>query len=302
MKTISSRLAAHLAQSEISIAFLFKVVRTDGTVFGFTNHDFPITFTDDTSPFTPLTYQPLSGATPSATETTSDMTTSNLQVLAFLESEVITEVDLIAGKYDYASILVYIVNWQDLTMGALLWKNGTLGEVKIKNGQFQAELRGLEFYLNTNIGDTYGPTCRVDLGDSKCTVNLSLYIQDGHVVSVTDLQTFVPSSLFEIGVSPTTPAPSGWFTNGVITWLTGQNAGFSMEINGWDATTLSLFENMPYPIAPGDTFTIVPGCDQTTGPNGCQKYNNIDNYRGEPFIPGQNQIMIYPNANGSVPS
>lgn len=307
MKAISPALAAHLAQDSTSIAMLWKIIRQDGTVFGYTDHDVAITFNDgDMGPSSPsVVYDPTQGSTASATNTGSDMSVSSQELVGFLESDQITEADIFAGRYDYASIEIRIVNYMDLTMGALLWKKATLGQVKMQNGQFQAELRGLEFYLSTNIGETYGGQCRADLGDSRCQINMALYIQSGSVASVSDLRTFVPSSsptgLLMVGSStPTQPAPANWFTQGVVTWTGGNNAGLLMECGSWDGTTVELFENMPYPIAPGDTFTIEPGCDKliTTCTN---KFDNTNNFRGENAMPGNDQMMIYPNADGSIP-
>jgi uncharacterized phage protein (TIGR02218 family) len=304
MKTISNNLAVHLASPNTTVAMLWKVTRPDGFILGFTDHDLPITFNDGTNT---VTYAPNDALTGSAT-TTSSTDVSSQEVVGILDSAAITEADIFAGRYDYASIQVRIVNWKDLTMGALLWKNATLGQVKIQNGQFTAELRGLEFWLTLNIGEAYGPQCRADLGDAQCTVNLALWQQEGIVSTVTDLRTFVPTGvgspyaqLTQVGsASPSTPAPSGWFVDGEVTWLTGNNAGFLMEVIGWDGTTISLFDNMPFPIEPGDTFTIRPGCDKNIST--CfQKYNNVANHRGEPFIPGMDQITLYPNASGQVP-
>jgi uncharacterized phage protein (TIGR02218 family) len=73
-----------------------------------------------------------------------------------------------------------------------------------------------------------------------------------------------------------------------------------METGSWDGSEIVLFENMPYVISPGDTFTIEPGCDHTVGT--CfTKFNNVVNFIGEPFIPGNEQIMVYPNADGTIP-
>lgn len=299
MKTISAALQRHLAQPTTSVAMLWKIIRTDSVILGFTDHDQEITFDDGINT---VVYVSQQGATASATETAADLTTSNQELVGFLEADAITEADIFANKYDYASIEIRIVNWKDLTMGALLWKKATLGEVKMKNGQFTAELRGLEFYMNTNIGETYGPTCRADLGDARCTIDLSLYIQDGTVSTVSDLRTFVPNSglVMRGSSTPTDPAPANWFNDGVLTWLTGQNAGYLMEVSTWDGTTIQLFENMPYPLTPGDTFSIEPGCNKLI--SDCQdKFSNIVNFIGEPFIPGMDQILIYPNASGSVP-
>jgi hypothetical protein len=287
---------------------LWKCKRMDSVIIGFTDHDQSITFNDGTDN---VTYTPYDGATGSATETGSDMTVSSQELIGYLDSSAITESDIFAGKYDWAVLEIRLVNWADLTMGALLWKKGTLGEIKMKNGQFTAELRGLEFYLNTNIGDTYGSTCRNDLGDSKCQFNLASTIQTGVVVSASDLRTFVPAAspltspatplLQVFGSSPSSPAPAGWFVEGVITWLTGKNAGYLMEVGSFDGTTIVLFENMPYAIQVGDTFTITVGCNHTIAT--CSvKFNNIVNFNGEPFMPGNEQIMLYPNADGSIPN
>jgi uncharacterized phage protein (TIGR02218 family) len=302
MKTISGPLATHLAGNPTTLATLWKITRLDTVVLGFTDHDQAITFNDGSGS---VTYTPVGGATASATDFNSDMAPDNMELVGFLESDSITDADIRAGKYDYSVITVMVVNYADLTQGFMPWKTATLGPVKMKNGQYTAELRGLAFHLSTNIGETFGPICRVDLGGARCTVNLATYSQSGSVSTVTDLRTFVPASgLKMIGSpTPTVAAPSGWFTDGVITWTSGANNGYSMEVGSWNGTTMALFQNMPNAIAPGDTFTITPGCNHLSGANGdCQnKFVNIENFRGEPFIPGMDQILLYPNASGAVP-
>lgn len=305
MKTISSELAAHLAGGVTTLAALWKVKRQDGTILGFTDHDQAIAFDDGSGDGT-VTYEPGTGATASATDTHSDMSTDNLEIVGFLDSAAITDADVRAGRYDYATITVSFVNWADLTQGALKWKYATLGPVKMKNGEYTAELRGLIFYLTIVLGETFGPVCRVDLFSARCTKLESDYVQNGSVATVSDLRTFVPASgLLMVGSStPSAAAPANWFNDGVITWTSGNNNGFSMEIGTWDATTIELFQNMPFAIEAGDTFTITPGCNHQAGPGGdCQnKFVNIENFQGEPLIPGMDAILIYPNADGGVPA
>lgn len=309
MKTISSQLAAHLALSSTTLATLWKVKRRDNTIIGFTDHDKDVKYDASDGDGT-VTYVASTGFTPTAIETGSDLGVDNLEVTAFLEVDAISDVDLRNGVYDFCSIEIRIVNYMDLTQGDLKFRSGTVGQVKSQNGIGNFEIRGLIFYTSTAIGQLYGPTCRVELGSTECGIDLSLWIQNGLVESVTDRQTFVPGSapsstplLMRGSATPTLPAPPGWFSNGVIVWTSGANAGFSMECKNWDGTTVTLFENMGFDIQPGDTFTIEPGCNLGSGPTGdCQnKFVNIVNFRGEPFIPGADQIMIYPNADGSVP-
>ena len=65
----------------------------------------------------------------------------------------------------------------------------------------------------------------------------------------------------------------------------------------WDAVTktLSLFLPALYPIQVGDAFTIRPGCDKTFAT--CQaKFDNAINFRGFPHVPGNDQVLSYPDA------
>lgn len=300
MKTVSTALGNHLALSCTSLACLWKVKRADGTILGYTDHEQDITYNDGTDT---VAYAAAAGFTPSAVDSGSELSTDNLSITAFLDNEEITEDDLNAGLYNYAEIEQRYVNYADLTMGDLKIRKGTLGIVKVRNNLLQAEIRGLTFWLTTQLGETFGPGCRADLGDARCKVDLSYLRQSGSVATSTDEQTFTPTA----GLSP---AGAGYFTDGILTWTSGLNDGFPIEISNWDGTTFSLFESMPYAIAPGDTFTVEPGCNKgtdcaakfvgvklldgsTTGANG-----NIFNKRSEDFMPGQDSILQYPASHG----
>lgn len=260
-----------------------EVKRQDGTIQGFTTHDQDITYNDGTDT---VTYQGATGMSPSATETAVGFSVDNLQISAFLDAGSITEADLTAGKYSFADIEVRVVNWADLTMGDMKLRKGTLGQTYVKGGIFTSEIRGLSYHFGTIIGQTFGPVCRYDLGDSQCTVNLAPLIQTGAVASFTDRRAFIPSGL---------TGAAGYFTEGVLTWTSGANNGAKMDVGEWDGSTLTLFESMSNAVAIGDTFTIEPGCNHFT--SDCfNKFNNIANFGGEPFIPGTDKIMQYPDA------
>ena len=299
MKSISAALTAHLGLNSTTLAVLWKVKRTDGQVFGFTDHDKDITYNDGTDN---VIYFASSGFTPSSTESGSEMAADNLEVTAFVQVSAITEADLRAGLYNFATVEIRVVNYADLTQGDLKIRSGTLGEVKITSGVGHFEIRGLLYRLSLAIGQLFGPTCRAELGDAKCGINLALFRQNGSVSTVTDRRSFVPAAgLKMVGSStPNNAAPAGWFNGGILTWTQGQNISFSMEVKTWDGTTITLFESMIFNITSGDTFTIEPGCNLTIS-DCTNKFNNIVNFRGEPFIPGLDQIYIYPNADGSVP-
>jgi hypothetical protein len=90
-------------------------------------------------------------------------------------------------------------------------------------------------------------------------------------------------------------ATDGWFAGGVLTWESGANTGRSIEVKAWTQTTgrVELLLPMGYPISPGDVFRIHPGCDKRL--DTCfSRFANILNFRGEPYVPGQDLLMSYP--------
>ena len=51
-----------------------------------------------------------------------------------------------------------------------------------------------------------------------------------------------------------------------------------------------LVQAMPYAIEIGDVFSVSPGCDQSLAM--CQdRFHNVVNFRGEPFIPGLDKLF-----------
>ena len=56
-----------------------------------------------------------------------------------------------------------------------------------------------------------------------------------------------------------------------------------------------LFLPMPSEVAVGDNYSLRPGCDKTFS-TGKDRYNNVKNFRGEPNVPGSDQILSYPDA------
>lgn len=82
----------------------------------------------------------------------------------------------------------------------------------------------------------------------------------------------------------------GYFAYGVVKWLTGANAGYEMEVKSFAPQVVTLAMLMPFPIQPGDTYKIVAGCDGQI--SSCKnRYNNVVNFRGEPYIPGPDFIL-----------
>ena len=280
MKTISAGLAQHLAGEVTTLATCWKINRRDGVVLGFTDHvrDLEV----DGVP-----YRAASGYTRTAIRGTADLAVDNLDVESVFSDDGITEEDLRAGKYDFAEVRMFLVNYQDLGQGILKLRRGWLGEVTIRDGMYVAELRGMTQKLQMTVGEVYAPDCAADLGDGRCGVDLSALDESGTVSVVTS------ATAFETVLAQAT----GWYDGGELTWTGGANSGQTVAVRSWDAATgtLSLFLPALYPMQAGDAFTIRPGCDKSFAT--CQaKFDNVVNFRGFPHVPGTDQVLSYPDA------
>ena len=272
MKTISSGLATHLAGTTTTTAKLWKITRQDGESFHFTDHDQNLEFEGDV-------YEASTGFTSSDLETTAQMNVDSLEVRTFFDSAYITEVDVAAGKWDRATISLALVNYANLSQGALLMRYGELGQFSYSDGRFVAELRGLMQAFANSIVSTYGPNCPYRLGDDRCKVTL-----DG-TGGVT--QAFVitaVASRIEMTIDVT--EADNYFRYGIVRFTTGLNAGYGMEVRESDSSgVVALQLQMPFEIQVGDEGEIVAGCDKTEA-TCISKFDNVINFGGFADIPG----------------
>lgn len=283
VKTLSSGLQAHLDGRATKMCYCWKVTRNDGLVQGFTDHDNVLTFGG-------VTYEASSGFTATQFAASTGLAVDNLEVEGALSSDSINEDDLAAGHYDNAKVEVYWVNWSNVAQRHIV-SRGFIGEVKRAGVMFQAELRGLSNALQQKTGRKYQRYCNAVVGDARCGINLAnaAYRGSGAVDIASSSRTFTVTGLG--GFS------DDWFTAGVVNWLTGANAGQSMEvklhnfING--TVSIELWQAMPFEIQTGDTFTVTVGCKQDAAT--CNsKFNNIANFRGFNLIPGPDMLLFYP--------
>ncbi|RLA04761.1 MAG: hypothetical protein DRQ45_00090 [Gammaproteobacteria bacterium] len=165
MKNISVELKDHLAEDVTTLVTCWKVIREDGEILGFTDNVFDLIV--DT-----VTYKAATGYTPSNIKSSENLAVDNVDLMGLLSSSEISERDLIAGVYDYAEVFIFMVNYEDLTMGILKLQRGRLGEITIHENHFSVEMRSLTQQLQQTVGEVYSTSCRADLGDARCKVEL----------------------------------------------------------------------------------------------------------------------------------
>lgn len=274
MRTLSEDLSAHIAQEVTTLATCWKVTRKDTTVLGFTDHDVDLVV-DGTL------YKARSGMTPTAVSASLGLQVDNMDIEGLLSDETITETDVIAGKYDYAEVSVFMVNYMDIGAGKLKLTTGWLGEVTLKGQQFVAEIRSLSQRLQQTIGEVYTSTCRANLGDVRCAKNLSSFTVTGTISAVQTNERFNDEDREE---------DTGYFSYGKITFTSGDNEGFTTEIRDYTNGTFTLFIPTPKALQVGDTYEAVAGCDKRL--DSCiSRFNNALNFRGEPHVPGTDKLL-----------
>jgi uncharacterized phage protein (TIGR02218 family) len=279
MKTLSASLQNHLS-GDTTIATLIKITRADGTILGFTTHDRDLVIAG-------VTYVANGSFSTEKLESDAALKTNDFEALGLLQSDLIDEQDLRSGLYDHARIDVYLCNWADASQGTVQLRRGWLGEVKIENGSFKAELRGFHDLLQRTVGNRFTPECRHDLGCALCGVSLSPVL--GKVSLVSSRSEFCDGS---------NSSTNGLFDYGLLTWTSGANKGLSMEVKSWDLASyrFTLWLPMPNDIAVGDAYSVVPGCDKKFST--CQsKFNNAINFGGFPHLPGLSKILQYPESS-----
>lgn len=295
MRQISPPMQALLNSDGIaSLATFWKITRQDGVILGFTD------WTADVTEGTVL-YQANTGLTKSALQQRVDLAVPNEEVTGILTSDSVTSRDIRGGKYNGALFQVFMGVPTDpdfLTYGRILLPGAFLGEIRIQDGVFVAEVRGLSYPLSQSFIEVYTPICRVDFCGTQCTLNAANFSASGTISQVAT-QNFTVASQDIAGPGMSIPVdPSGAlpFIFGLFTFTSGENKGLSFEIlNQVPVTPLAPYWTVefalptPYPINNGDTFTAVTGCSKTI--YRCIQYGNSANMRAEPFIPGLNQLF-----------
>jgi hypothetical protein len=152
-------------QGEVTtLTTCIRLVRRDGVEFFFTEHDRDIDFSGDT-------YLAASGYNRTAIEADASLAADNFEVNGIIDSVVLLDTELKAGLFDYADIYMFLVNWADLTMGAMKLKRGTLGELSFVHGEmFKTEVHGMTKALHQVIGRLYAPECGETLGTPRCGI------------------------------------------------------------------------------------------------------------------------------------
>ncbi|MDP3339668.1 DUF2163 domain-containing protein [Frigidibacter sp.] len=276
-------LFAHLASGASTVCRCWAVVRKDGTVLGFTDHDRDLSFEG-------IVFRADSGITARALAQTTGLSVDNSEAYGALRSDAIAEADILAGRFDGADVRAWLVNWAE-PEARLLQFRGSLGELTRAGGAFTTELRGLSEPLNHTQGRIFLAGCTAVLGDARCKFDLS---QPGYSVEVAAGEV-TSTALFRLPALP--EFEDRWFEKGRLSVLSGAAAGLwgSVKNDRVDAEgrSVELWQGLRETVAPGDQLRLEAGCDKR-GETCRLKFQNFANFRGFPHIPGEDWLTVSP--------
>ncbi len=282
MSEFPPEFAAHLQGRATTVCHCWRLMRADGLVLGFTDHDRLLVVDGET-------FRPRSGLSASEARDTLGLAIDTVDVEGALSSDDISEADVLAGRYDDAEVETLLVNWRQPAQFARI-RSATVGRVARRDGAFVAELKGRMHALDQVNGRWVSRRCDAVLGDERCRFDLDA---PGFSASGTMLSTIAGRT---IRVSGLDGLAAGWFAHGVLEWTSGMLEGRRSAIIGHvvrtDAVELTLQPgDGPVPEA-GDAFLAIAGCDKAFAT--CKaKFANPLNFQGFPHLPGNDAAYGY---------
>ena len=279
----------HLAGGLTTVCRAWAVTRRDGVAYGFTDHDRALDFDG-------RTFRADAGMSARAIVQGTGLAVDNSEALGVLSDTSVRDADIEAGLFDGATVEMWLVNWRDATQRMLRFR-GQIGEIRRGAGAFHAELRGLTEALNQPQGRVIQRACSAILGDARCRFDLaSAGYREGRAA-----ETVQDGRVFRFGVMDT--FQDRWFERGRLTALSGGAAGLSGTIKhdrlrADGSREIELWEPLRGTVAAGDTLRLDAGCDKRAAT--CRlKFNNMVNFQGFPFIPGEDWLTSVPTGDGT---
>jgi len=256
-------------------ALFWRLVRRDGVALGFTTHDRDLWFDG-------LLHRAAPGMVPSAIRRSADLEPDSAEVEGIVSHDSISSADLSAGRFDNARIAIGLVDWQSLERDILY--RGAMGEVTEEAGRFTAQLTSLKAELLRDPIPRTSPTCRAAFCGQGCSLSVARFTRD-----------WVLDAIDPAGnaVKLRNCADAAIYLYGRLRFLDGEACGLSAAITGLAGDALLLDRPLPKGLLPGHRVQALEGCDRTLA-TCASRFGNAVNFRGEPFLPGNDMLARYP--------
>lgn len=258
-----------------TVATWWRVYRVDGVTLGFTSHDRDLIFDD-------VRHLTAPGMVPSAVRMSADLQPDSAEITGALDHRAVNGADLDAGRFDGARVEMGLVDWETLERTVLY--AGTIGSVAQDGPTYSADLLSLKAQLSVQRIPQTSPTCRAEFCGPGCNLSPSHFTHEAKITSVHAAENAV--------AIPSSFDPS-YFLDGFVRFIDGRQAGLDIRVAAIDGSKLVLDRLLGPDVTSGSRIELREGCDHrwTTCAN---RFANAVNFRGEPFLPGNDLVTRYP--------
>lgn len=268
MRSLDDALIQHLALSTTTLCTCWRIKRNDGAVETFTSHDQPFIIDGNT-------YKP-SGISETETQNSMDLNADSVELHGLVENESDLSAQIFSKLYDKAQIDIFQTDYtnppNEVTASSVIWiKTGVIGDIDREKGKWVVEAKSLIDLLEQKTMLKTSRLCRAEFGDENCRADLTQYQKTGTVTGISNR-----TLTFDIGSLST-----GDLEQGKVEFT---NYGISFDIlnnSGSRATLSDYIEFNPV----GEPVVVTFGCNKWL--DDCEKYGNVINFFGEPYIPDE---------------
>lgn len=278
-RALTSLLKTRLAANPHTMRRLLTIERPDGVTLRYTDSVRDLTINNQT-----YLSQPGFSTTALVLNNNGDIPTLDL-TLPVGEELPVRPPEVLRGIWGNSRVTIDYCDRDHVQAGVMPVFEGLMGDAQMQEGQATFEVHGRLELMRSVLVETYGPTCRADLGDRRCRWPLLDHGRSGTVEQ---------NSGRGVIVTMLDYPPNGYLDGGVIVWQSGDNAGFAQEVRQWTASSRRIaFWVMPrFGLKEGDEFTVYPGCNKQLST--CKnKFNNTANFQGEPYLPGSDLKLSF---------
>lgn len=279
MRVASDKLIALLNADQFIMADLYTIITLQNQVYRYTNYDYDLIISGDTyfadGPIISRDGFNLSLGVVVDNLSVSIQSTYENKFNLIPVAQAFHNGQMDGARFKLERIFMDINTPTDTSAGALLLFEGRIIEPEFNRNVIHfnvaSDLDDLSVQMPRNL---YQPSCSNTLFDSACGLNRLNFV----------VNTVIESGSTSARIICNVTQPQGWFTQGVVEFLEGGNAGLKRTIRLHESGVLLL--TLPLLEAPvtGQRIKVYPGCDKRL--ETCiNRFNNKAMFRGAPFIP-----------------
>ena len=252
----------------------WRIYRADGVTLGFTTHDRDLRFDG-------ILHRAAPGMLPSAIRKTIGFADDESEVTGAISHSAISEGDLASGRFDGARVESGIVDWE--TLEAAILHGGSIGAVSQDRGSFSAQMRSVKADLEVDPVPLSSPTCRAQFCGPECALNPVAFETVALVTGFNADRNALSVDRPDLAL----------YIHGKLRFLEGALSGLATRVLSAGADQLIVDRPFDDMVSVGHRVRLRQGCDRTIATCSA-RFGNARNFRGEPFLPGNDMLAQYP--------